>query len=86
VSTLIQDTQRLQLRANGVRITEELRRDLEEVIQKHGGRVEALGHPTTTLEDLFVRIVEESKKHPGRRYLPAAERPGKVSGDGEAKV
>jgi hypothetical protein len=25
------------------------------------------------LEDLFLRIVEESKAHPGRRYLPSRE-------------
>ena len=85
VSTLIQDTERMQLRASGVRVTEELRRDLENLIQKHGGRVEHIGHPTTTLEDLFVRIVEESKRHPGRRYLPAAERPEKPAG-AEAKA
>ena len=73
VSTLIQDTQRLQLRASGVDLTAELRRDLEDVVKKHGGKVEVFGHPTTTLEDLFVRIVEESKRHPGRRYLPKAD-------------
>ncbi len=76
VSTLIQDTQRIQLRAHGVRLNDELRRDLEAVLAKHGGSLEHFGHPTTTLEDLFVRIVEESKKHPGRRYLPEAERGG----------
>jgi ABC-2 type transport system ATP-binding protein len=48
---------------------------LEEVVRRHGGRVESVGHPKTTLEDLFLRIVEESKAHPGRRYLPAVERP-----------
>jgi ABC-2 type transport system ATP-binding protein len=31
-----------------------------------------VGHPTTTLEEMFRRIVEESKAHPGRRYLPEA--------------
>ena len=29
--------------------------------RKHGGKLEFIGHPTTTLEDLFLRIVEESK-------------------------
>jgi ABC-2 type transport system ATP-binding protein len=85
VTKLIQDTERLQLRASGVRVTEELRRELEYLIQKHGGRIESIGHPTTTLEDLFVRIVEESKKHPGRRYLPASERPEELAG-AEAKA
>jgi ABC-2 type transport system ATP-binding protein len=74
VSTLLQDANRLELRAKGVKISDELRRDLEAVLHKHGGQMETLGHPTTTLEDLFLHIVEESKAHPGRRYLPAADR------------
>jgi ABC-2 type transport system ATP-binding protein len=79
VRNLLQDAKRLELRASGVELNAELRRDLEEVLERHGGRLESLGHPTTTLEDLFLRIVAESKAHPGRRYLPAAER---SDGDG----
>src|SRR5207237_4733986 len=79
VSTLLEDAQRIELRANGVPVSDELKRDLEAVIQRHGGKLESFGHPTTTLEDLFLRIVAESKAHPGRRYLPAAERPGPTS-------
>jgi len=56
-----------------VQLNEELRRDLEEVIRRHGGKIDTVGHPTTTLEDYFLRIVEESKAHPGRRYLPERE-------------
>src|SRR5262249_26885079 len=81
VQNLLQDAKRLELRASGVELTDDLRRDLEEVLGRHGGRLESLGHPTTTLEDLFLRIVAESKAHPGRRYLPAAER---SPGDGTA--
>ena len=61
---------RLEVRASRVRESPELRADLEAVFRKHGGRLEALGHPTSTLEDLFLRVVEESKARPGRRYLP----------------
>jgi ABC-2 type transport system ATP-binding protein len=81
VQNLLQDAKRLELRASGVELTDDLRRDLEEVLGRHGGRLESLGHPTTTLEDLFLRIVAESKAHPGRRYLPAADR---SAGDGTA--
>jgi ABC-2 type transport system ATP-binding protein len=70
VQTLLEDANRVEMQASGLRLTEELRRDLEETIKRHGGKVEMVGHPTTTLEDLFLRIVEESKAHPGRRYLP----------------
>src|SRR5438874_908436 len=51
VQTLLQDTNRVELRASGLQLTDELRRDLDEVFRKHGGKVDTVGHPTTTLED-----------------------------------
>src|SRR5438132_2075006 len=57
VSTLVQVSEKLELQASGLQPTEELRRDLEEVFRRHGGRLEKIGHPTTTLEELFLRIV-----------------------------
>jgi ABC-2 type transport system ATP-binding protein len=73
VDRLLEDEVRVELRASGVRLSDELKRDLEAVLERHGGKLESFGHPTTTLEDLFLRIVEESKQRPGRRYLPPAE-------------
>jgi len=73
IKTLLQDVSRVEMRASEIQLTDALRRDLEEVLRKHGGRVDSVGHPTTTLEDYFLRIVEESKAHPGRRFLPGAE-------------
>jgi ABC-2 type transport system ATP-binding protein len=82
VESLLQDVNRMEMRADGVRLSDDLRRDLEEVVRRHGGTLEAMRHPTTTLEELFLRIVEESKAHPGRRYLPAQEKPS----DGASRV
>src|SRR5256885_9106926 len=59
VKSLLEDVLRLELRATGVQLNENLRRDLEDVLAKHGGKIEFIGHPTTTLEDLFLRIVEQ---------------------------
>ena len=73
VDKLVEDARRLEVRATGVELNDDLRRDLESLLAKHGGKLESFGHPTTTLEDLFLRIVEESKARPGRRYLPPAE-------------
>src|SRR5262245_1429997 len=73
VSRLLQVANRVEIQASGLQPTEELRRDLEEVLRRHGGQLVHFGHPTTTLEELFLRIVEESKAHPGRRYLPERE-------------
>src|SRR5437588_527956 len=53
VSTLLQDANRLQLQASGVQVTDALRHDLEEVIRRHGGQVDSVGHPTTTPEQPF---------------------------------
>ena len=73
VNKLVEDAARVEVRATNLRLTDTLRHDLAAVIERHGGRLESFGHPTTTLEDLFRRIVEESKARPGRRYLPAAD-------------
>lgn len=81
VTALLEDANRLELRATGVQLKDDLRRDLEEVVLRHGGHLEFFGHPTTTLEDLFLKIVAESKAHPGRRYLPSQDRPN-GAGDG----
>ena len=71
VKELLQDVNRLELRASGLQINDTLRRELTEVLTRHGGKLDSLGHPTTTLEDYFLHIVEESKAHPGRRFLPS---------------
>jgi len=73
VKALLRDTRHVELQAGDLQLTDELRRDLEQVVARHGGAVDSLGHRTSTLEELFLRIVEESKAHPGRRYLPAAD-------------
>jgi len=75
VSKLVEDQKRLQMQATGVETSPALEADLRAVIEKHGGKLELIGHPTTTLEDLFLRIIEESKARPGRRYLPPTETP-----------
>jgi ABC-2 type transport system ATP-binding protein len=47
--------------------------EIEATLLRHGAELLAVDHPTTTLEELFLRIVRESELHPGRRRV--AERP-----------
>ena len=70
VERLLQDANRVQVQGSGLKLSDDLRRELEAVFQRYGGSLETLGHPTTKLEDLFLHIVKESKAHPGRRYRP----------------
>jgi ABC-2 type transport system ATP-binding protein len=52
--------------------------EIQAVIARHGGEVLGVDHPTTTLEELFLRIVRESELHPGRRRV--AERAPEPAG------
>ncbi|MEW4571164.1 ABC transporter ATP-binding protein [Tautonia sp. JC769] len=57
--------------------------EIEAIIKRHGAELLAVDHPTTTLEELFLRIVRESDLHPGRRRV--GDRPGmpaSAAGDG----
>src|SRR5256714_11755138 len=45
VSTLLEDANRVELHASGVQLNEEFRRDLDEGIRRHGGKIEKAGHP-----------------------------------------
>ena len=74
VDELLQIANRVQVQATGLSLTPDLKRDLAAVIERHGGHMEMFGHPTTTLEDIFLNIVQESKKHPGRRFRPPADK------------
>lgn len=49
-------------------------RDVEEALRKHGASLKKVSHPTSTLEDLFLKTVAESEARPGRRFEPG-ERP-----------
>ena len=44
--------------------------DVEAVFKKHNVEMKKMSHPTATLEELFLRTIEESKARPGRRYAP----------------
>jgi ABC-2 type transport system ATP-binding protein len=49
--------------------------EIREVIARHGAELLAVDHPTTTLEELFLRIVRESELHPGRRRVAETKPP-----------
>ncbi|WP_148599019.1 ABC transporter ATP-binding protein [Aquisphaera giovannonii] len=61
----VQDVTQVKVRNLPPAALEEVR----QVIQRHGGEDLTIDHPTTTLEELFLRIVRESELHPGRRKV-----------------
>jgi len=54
-----------EIRATG--ISEACKQEVLSTIARHGGQVQRVDHPTTTLEDLFLEIVHDAEARPGRR-------------------
>ena len=47
--------------------------EIRAVVARHQGKVLSVGHPTTTLEELFHRIVQDDEARPGRRASSDSE-------------
>ena len=65
VDRLLTITDVTEVRARG--LSEDCQKEIRDVIGRHNGELLTMQNPTTTLEDLFLRIVRESEEHPGRR-------------------
>jgi ABC-2 type transport system ATP-binding protein len=39
------------------------------VLEKHNAKMIKVDHPTASLEDLFLKTVQESKERPGQRFV-----------------
>ncbi|MBU4271286.1 MAG: ABC transporter ATP-binding protein [Planctomycetes bacterium] len=48
--------------------------EVKQAIERNNGHVLNIGNPTTTLEDLFLKIIRESEEHPGRRVRGVGEK------------
>jgi len=59
----VQDVTQIQARG----LSDAAKREIRQVIERHGGELLKMDNPTTTLEDLFLNIVRDSEAHPGRR-------------------
>ncbi len=79
-TVVLQDVTQIKTRDLPAAAIEEIRG----VIARHGAQLLAVDHPTTTLEELFLRIVRESDLHPGRRRV--GDKPGDVAAKPAAPV
>jgi ABC-2 type transport system ATP-binding protein len=71
VADLLRVEEVTEIRARG--LSDEAKKELQELIARHGGQVEKIGHPTTSLEELFLAIVRDSEARPGRAVGRDAE-------------
>ena len=75
VQELLETTDETQLLTSSLK--EDAIKEVEAVLKKHGASLKKVAHPTSTLEELFLRTVKESRERPGRRFAPG-ERPGQA--------
>ena len=81
VDSLLKVRDVTEFRVSG--LSEAGREQVEAAIRAQNGELLSSGNPTTTLEELFLKVIEESEAHPGRRVHGGGSDNGKgASGDG----
>jgi ABC-2 type transport system ATP-binding protein len=68
VQDLLKDEGITQIKTS--RLSDDVVREIEAVLARHGAKVMEVDHPTSNLEELFVKTVRESAARPGQRYVP----------------
>ena len=68
VADLLSIQDQVEITARG--LDDGVKQEIRALIERNGGELIRMGHPATTLERLFVEIIQQSEAHPGRRYLP----------------
>jgi ABC-2 type transport system ATP-binding protein len=83
VSQLLKEQDRTQILTS--RLDDATVTEVEAVLARHHASVQRVDHPTSTLEDLFLRIVRESRERPGQRYVDeGGNRTGSSSTNGQS--
>ena len=81
VKTLLQDVNRVEMRASGLQLTDELRRDLEEVLRKHGGKLDT-DRPSDDDAGRLLPAHRRGEQGAPRPALPARQGRGQGAGGG----
>lgn len=77
VSQLLTVQDITQIRARNLPV--EAQNEIEAVVKRYNADLISVDHPTTTLEELFLRIVRESEQHPGRRRVVDFSKPEELA-------
>ncbi|MBX7074737.1 MAG: ABC transporter ATP-binding protein [Pirellulales bacterium] len=83
VDSLLKIRDEVQIRAAG--LSEEAKNQIADVIRRNNGQVLSMENPTTTLEELFLKIVMDSEARPGRRITANSPSEPVTSQSGGAK-
>ncbi len=76
VDSLLKVADVTEIRASG--LSDEAKEAIRKVIAEHHGDLLTMDNPTTTLEELFLDIVQDSEARPGRRSIRDGQPPVKA--------
>jgi len=71
VDSLLKMREVTEIRVSG--LDEQAQQDVADLIKRRNGELISVGNPTSTLEELFLKIIRESEAHPGRRVRGTLE-------------
>ena len=74
VEDLLKVSTETEIRTSG--LSENALNKIKDIIQEDKSELLYCGHPTTTLEELFLKIIEESEARPGRRVRKSDDQQG----------
>jgi ABC-2 type transport system ATP-binding protein len=81
VSDLLKVQDVTEVHATG--LSDDAKKEIAEVIKRHGGDLQSIDNPTATMEDLFLNIVRESEARPGARRVSASDATANQPSDSE---
>lgn len=68
VQDLLKDQNETQIRTS--KLSDACVQDIRQVLERHQAQVHSIDHPTSDLEEFFLKIVRESVERPGQRFSP----------------
>ncbi|MBT4867161.1 MAG: ABC transporter ATP-binding protein [Planctomycetaceae bacterium] len=74
VNEVLKEDEKTQLLTS--RLSDEAVSEIKDVLKRHSASMVSVDHPTSTLEDLFLKTVDESIARPGRRFVPDENQAG----------
>jgi ABC-2 type transport system ATP-binding protein len=71
VDSLVKVREETEIRTS--KLSEDLQQQVRALIEQHHGKLISVDNPTTTLEELFLKVVRESEARPGHRVRGTRE-------------
>ena len=81
VNEVLKEEEKTQLLTS--KLSDEAISEVKDVLKRHNASMISVDHPTSTLEDLFLKTVDESIARPGQRFIPDEQQASTTAANAE---